>query len=149
MLVLMAWEKSFIGSLHRNKGTSQGVAGQGCRLPTAVAFAGMHGLRLNRKAEPILFKIAHLEPVPLSLEALPPFARQVVFPVNRGREQLTCLRRSEFLFLRTPQQIKLIGGRSVWESRETRSGVLSCRSVVEYGGGLRMIGIAGPDDGAC
>lgn len=37
-----------------------------------VGFEGMHGLRLNREAEPILFKIAHPEPVSLSLEALPP-----------------------------------------------------------------------------
>jgi hypothetical protein len=29
------------------------------------------------------------------------------------------------------------------------SGVLSCRSVDGYGGGLGMIGIGGPDDDAC
>ena len=38
--------------------------------------------------------------------------------------------------------------RSIWENRETWSGVLSCRTVVGYSGGLRMIGI-NPEDDAC
>ena len=71
MLVFMAWEKSFIASLHRHGGSTQAVASQGYRLSSRpeVGLEGMHGFRLNREAEPILFKIAHPEPVPLSLEA--------------------------------------------------------------------------------
>src|SRR5271165_1284055 len=38
--------------------------------------------------------------------------------------------------------------RSVRQNREARSGALSCRSVVGYGGGLRVIAI-GPEDDAC
>ena len=45
-----------------------------------VGFEGMHGLRLNREAEPILFKIAHPEPVSLSLEALPPIRSAIGLP---------------------------------------------------------------------
>jgi len=38
--------------------------------------------------------------------------------------------------------------RSVRQNREARSGAPSCRSVVGYGGGLRVIAI-GPEDDAC
>jgi hypothetical protein len=52
--------------IHRRSplmGPTQAVADQGHRLPTAVGLAGVHGLRITRKAELILFKIAHSEPV--------------------------------------------------------------------------------------
>jgi hypothetical protein len=38
---------------------------------------------------------------------------------------------------------------SVWQRRDAPSGVLSCRSVVEYDGGLRIIGIRPEDDDTC
>ncbi len=34
-------------------------------------------------------------------------------------------------------------------SERARSGALSCRSVVGYGGSLRTIGIGGPEHDAC
>jgi hypothetical protein len=44
--------------------------------------------------------------------------------------------------------VEIRRSRSIWENRETWSGVLSCRSVVGYSGGLRTIGI-NPEDDAC